>query len=258
MINYRWLYALAFDASIIVAAMFAFEQWPSVVTGLLAIILIGTRQHGIAVLGHDGAHGSICKPRWLNDALAKLCFWPLGISLREYRAFHFMHHGFVGTPHDPERRLKAKNATAWDLPASRRRILMLCAKDFLILPALRDVMPFMALVVSSTSIVWALAFWTWVIVVFGLWPLVLWFMALSTSFWASNRMRIWTEHQGTDGTHCVRMSWWQRFLFAPHNIGWHFEHHANAAVPFHRLPEVRCQKSVTVTELFTSFRGAAE
>ncbi len=246
----RWLAAFVFDWGAIAAAMVAFERWPGALTGLAAVLLIGTRQHGIAVLGHDGAHGAICRPRWLNDALARACFWPLGIGLKRYRAFHFAHHRWVGTALDPERALKARNAAAWALPASRGRVLWLCGMDFLAWPALRDILPFMALAASPGAVGAALIFWAGVVAVFGWEPLELWFGALVTAFWASNRLRIWTEHQGTDGTHCVRASWWQRFVFLPHNIGWHVEHHEAPGVAFWRLPGRRRQEAVSVGELW--------
>lgn len=337
----KWLAALAFDYGVIAASIFAFEQRPGLLTGALAVLFIGCRQHGIAVLGHDGSHGSICKPAWLNDALARLCFLPFGISLARYRSFHLAHHRFVGTDRDPERKLKAGAAPAWDMPwkdvsgpglstgyvddrrvaaprftsslsepcpgeivgpgetrthisrknsavpiphshrptdayaRSRstdyrvlprrslisliaiprvtRHILLLCAKDFLIWPALREVAPFMRLVASPGATLAAVAIWATIALTLGWQPVALWFAALSTSFWASNRLRIWTEHQGTNGTHRIWPTWWQRFLFLPHNIWVHPEHHANAAIPFYDLPRMRRGESLSVGELFRTF-----
>lgn len=252
---HRWFAALAFDVGLIVAAIITFEIWPGLLTGALAILLIGTRQHGIGVLAHDGVHRSICKNRWLNDALAQVCFWLLGISLTRYRAFHLAHHRFVGTALDPERALKAGAAPAWDMPANMRHILTLCAKDFLVWPALREIIPFMRLVASPGATLAAIAIWGGVAWLFGWVPVALWLTALATAFWASFRFRVWTEHQGTDGTNCVRMTWWQRFLFAPHRIGWHAEHHAAPGVPFYELPGRRCQRAIGVGELFARYAG---
>jgi len=245
-----------FDWGIIAAAIAMFEQWPGFLTGILAIILIGTRQHGIAVLGHDGAHGTICRPKWLNDIFAHVAFLPFGIDLARYRAFHFAHHRFVGTDLDPEQELKAQAAPAWDMPASSRHILLLSAKDFLVWPALRELVPFMALASSPMAFLAGLGFWAIVTLTLGYWPVLLWYTALTTSFWASNRLRIWTEHQGTDDTHCVSATWWQRFLFLPHNIGWHCEHHARPDLAFYQLPLLREKmrtKAVSVGELWAGY-----
>jgi fatty acid desaturase len=42
--------------AVIIGAMFLYVAWPSAVTLVLAIALIGPRQLGLAVLMHEGAH----------------------------------------------------------------------------------------------------------------------------------------------------------------------------------------------------------
>ena len=60
-----------------------------------------------------------------------------------------------------------------------------------------------------------------------------------TTFWAVFRLRVYMEHVGTDETHRVHLSLFQRALFAPHNIWIHWEHHTHPSVPYWALPEVR-------------------
>ncbi len=249
----KWLTAFVFDWLVVISFISLFSFYTNLLTGLLAVLLIGTRQHALAVLGHDGSHKTITKTKWLNDLLAKICFLPFGINLNKYRAFHLTHHRFLGTSLDPELSLKAQNQKVWQLPVSFSRILFLSLKDFLIWPALRDILPFIKMVASVSSVLIASIIWLSVLIIFGWQPIVLWFLALCTSFWASNRLRIWQEHTGTSGVHCVKATWWQRFLFLPHNIGYHLEHHETPGVPFYQLPSHRINLSIPVGTLFRGF-----
>jgi hypothetical protein len=98
-------------------------------------------------------------------------------------------------------------------------------------------------------------------VALGYWPVIaLWFGALATSYWAFFHLRMWIEHVGTDGTHRVYLSWWQRLLFAPHNTWYHYEHHRWPSVPCHLLPRARLLDQtvpiVTWSELLRHYRLA--
>lgn len=252
----RWLAAFAFDWSVIAASIAFYERYPGYLTGFIAIVLIGTRQHALAVLGHESAHGSISKNQFLNDLLGKLAFLPFGISLRNYRRFHFAHHKYLGTSLDPELELKAQAAPAYGISVKPTTILWLAYKDFLIWPAMRETIPFMRLIGSLGASLAAFGFWGLLSTYLGPTPALLWFLSLSTSFWASNRLRIWTEHQGTDGTHRIEPTWWERFLFLPHGIWVHPEHHEDARIPFYRLPLVRKEKGIKVWELYSSFQNS--
>src|SRR4029078_8214456 len=70
---------------------------------------------------------------------------------------------------------------------------------------------------------------------------ILFMIAKPTSFWAVFRLRVYQEHVGTSETHRCNLSLWQRFLFAPHNIWIHWEHHEFPHVPYWQLPELRKQ-----------------
>src|ERR1700674_5714290 len=84
-----------------------------------AIVVLGITQHAIVILGHHAAHRHVAARSWLNEAAGAICFWPLFVSLRSYRPFHFGHHARVGQPSDPE--LIAKNWTPhrWRADANR-------------------------------------------------------------------------------------------------------------------------------------------
>jgi fatty acid desaturase len=135
----RWLAAAFTDYAIVMLAMaaayYAFEYAQTnrfaatsdivaFAAIVVAVIVIGTRQHAILVLAHDGGHGHLSENRKLNDLLTNLfSFWPFGLGVSGYRKFHFAHHRYMGTESDPELFLKKQAAPAYDLPASRQRIL---------------------------------------------------------------------------------------------------------------------------------------
>ena len=52
-------------------AMLLFARWPNPVSFLVAVVLIGSRQLGLLILMHDGAHGMLARTPWLNRVLAQ-------------------------------------------------------------------------------------------------------------------------------------------------------------------------------------------
>jgi fatty acid desaturase len=263
----RWLLLAAIDWGVIVLALVlarAADHWAAYV---LAVFVIGTRQHALALLGHDGAHHLVCRSHRLNDAAAALLsYWPLGVGLTAYRVHHFTHHRLPGTARDPELAYKRSRAPQWDLPATpRRRLFWYFLKDILGL-SLKDLVYVMRVVppVSAMDVLGPALWWVVALAVLlgtgNAWVLVIWFAALVTSFWAMFRLRIWTEHLGTGHVHRVGVRWWQRLLFLPHNTWCHYEHHRWPSVPCWRLPAARAlDDSVPVLslgELFESYRTA--
>ena len=97
-----WL-AVGTSWAVIAAAMGAFIYWPSFGVGAIALVLIGGRQLGLAILMHDCAHRSLFATRWLNDWVGRwLCAVPLWHDLARYRVHHLKHHRDAGTPQDPD------------------------------------------------------------------------------------------------------------------------------------------------------------
>ena len=89
--------------AVIIAAAAMFVVWPNLLTYILAVMIIGARQLGLAILMHDGAHGLLSKNRKLNDFLGQ---WASGVfigaSLQEYRDYHLKHHKYAQQNDDPD------------------------------------------------------------------------------------------------------------------------------------------------------------
>lgn len=211
----------------------------------LAIPLLGTRQHAISILGHDGAHYSACQNRFFNDCFTQLfTFWPLATGLDGYRKFHFMHHRATGEAYDPELIFKKLAKSEWELPMPRRRIVGFTILDMLGF-AIIDIIRLNLMIkrISFRDVFGPLVLWT-IISIFLfkshlLWALALWWFSMVSSFWASFRIRVWGEHVGVKDTHRIHMNLLQRFFFGPHNVWMHYEHHKWPSMPFYNLPRAR-------------------
>ncbi len=93
---------------LIFAAGAMFALWPNPLTYILAVMLIGARQLGLAILMHDAAHGALHSNLKVNDWVGEwLCAAPVGARLESYRDYHLKHHRFTEQPEDPDLALSA-------------------------------------------------------------------------------------------------------------------------------------------------------
>lgn len=238
------------------------------ITYFLAVLIIGNRQHALAILGHDGAHFLVHQNRKTNDFLCDVfCFWPLLITTEGYRKLHLLHHKTTGTADDPELMHKAARAPQWDLPMTKKKIAFYSFKDLFgySIPDLIIILTFsqpekkshLLPIVALNAI--AIPFFIWV----GFWWIpLLWYTSLATSFMMFFRLRLWLEHQGTDDTQRVHLNWWQKHLLAPHNIWLHWEHHKWPTLPYHQLEKARGLVAhpipLSLSELLSSLEAAPQ
>jgi fatty acid desaturase len=93
---------------VIAAAMALFARWPNPLTLAVAIMIIGGRQLGLAILMHDAAHGLLFRRRAVNDRIAQwLCAYPVVTDLHLYRPYHLKHHRLTQQADDPDLPLSA-------------------------------------------------------------------------------------------------------------------------------------------------------
>lgn len=98
---------LIVHAWIVILAAIGLALWTAhPLAWIAAIILVGSRQLGLAILMHDGAHGLLHPNRKVNNFLGQ---WASGIftgsDLQAYRAYHLTHHRYTQQPEDPDLRL---------------------------------------------------------------------------------------------------------------------------------------------------------
>lgn len=255
--------------------------WPILIP--ICIMVIGTRQLGLAILMHEAAHGALHPDHRLNDWLGHwLCAVPVGASLSAYRPYHLSHHRFAQQLEDPDLILSAPFPVS---PASLRRKIIrdLTGQTFfkqrVLLPlalmrqvrasggthdlpdlssARRDSPHEYEAVVTGRSILHFLlvnlALLTSLSLI-GLWwaYFVLWLLPMATWFPMVTRIRNIAEHACVEGSatdpyraaRTTRASWWERAFIAPYRVNFHAEHHLFMHVPCWNLP--RLHRAVAAT-----------
>jgi fatty acid desaturase len=93
---------------VIGAAMALYAVWPNPLTFVVAVLVIGSRQLGLAILMHDGAHGVLMRTKRWNDPVSQwLCAYPVFTDTIPYRHYHLKHHRSTQQPDDPDLGLSA-------------------------------------------------------------------------------------------------------------------------------------------------------
>lgn len=227
--------------ALIFGSMALFVWWPNAFTFLLAAMVIGTRQLGLAILMHDAAHGLLFANRRLNDwAAAWLCAYPVFTSLALYRPYHLTHHRFTQQAEDPDLGLSAA------FPITRKSLFRKVLRDLTGQTAFqrrreqfrRGVAVREGLIVNA--VLWA------VLAAAGYWWLypVLWLVPLATWYQLVSRIRNIAEHAVVPdnddplrNTRTTFASPLERLLIAPYWVNFHLEHHLFMFVPCWRLPQ---------------------
>ncbi len=107
--NVRGIWCVIHAWAVIAAAMTLYAAWPNPLTFVVAVVVIGSRQLGLAILMHDAAHGVLTASSWLNDRLSQIfCAWPVFSDTVAYRHYHMIHHRRTQQPDDPDLHLSAK------------------------------------------------------------------------------------------------------------------------------------------------------
>ena len=230
--------------------------WP--VTIPLAIMIIGGRQLGLAILQHDAAHGCLHPDLKLNDWVAD---WLCGGGVAAYRAYHLQHHKYAQQAEDPDLVLSAP------FPISRESFRRKVVRDLTgqtwfkqrfgrltsrlkarapgqpLLPILADEVRRQRhwLIFNGIAIAgfWAAGYpWGW----FALWlaPRATWYQLIT-------RMRNIAEHamvaknepDPLRHARTTRANLIERALIAPYYVNYHCEHHMFMHVPCWNLPRLR-------------------
>lgn len=247
---WRGVAMVAHAWGVIAAAAALAIAFPNVATVALAVLVIGSRQLGLAILMHDAAHGLLAtRTRW-NDRLGQwLCAVPVGIDLFEYRQYHLKHHAYAQQPEDPDLVLSAP------FPVTRASLARKALRDLTGLTFLKlRVLPFALALVGRHRLRrsdWALAGFNGALALvasaFGmLWAyLLLWLLPAATWNMLVTRVRNIAEHACMTNdadpwrvARTTRAGLLARALVAPYFVNYHAEHHLFMAVPCYRLPAI--------------------
>lgn len=249
----------------IALAVLLFALWPNPLTFILAVMVIGSRQLGLAILMHDAAHSALFRTRALNEFVGEwLCGRPILAELASYRHYHLTHHRFTQTDKDPDLVLSSK------FPTTRASLLRKFGRDLTGQTGIKQLagqilMSFRLAgdedAVKAAASDFAQAFKArdlWkslpvflaVIVLLGLigdwwWGLAFWLLPFLTWFQLVLRIRNIAEHGATEQSENplqnVRTTLagpLERLLVAPYWVNYHLEHHMVMHVPCWRLREM--------------------
>ena len=242
--------------ALILGSMALFVWWPNPFTFLLAVMVIGARQLGLAILMHDAAHGLLFADRRLNEwAGAWLCAFPVFTSLALYRPYHLTHHRHTQQAEDPDLGLSAP------FPITRKSLRRKIVRDLTGQTAfqrrgdqIRRSMGSADLPLAMrpanlarkergglivNTVLWVL------LAAAGYWWLypVLWLLPLATWYQLVSRIRNIAEHavvpDNDDPLRNTRTTYADpvaRLFVAPYWVNYHLDHHLFMFVPCWRLP----------------------
>jgi fatty acid desaturase len=243
---------------VITAAVALVAWWPNPLTYLLAVAVIGSRQLGLAILMHEGAHGLLSPVEKVNFWLSQLfCAYPVGAETRAYRRYHLQHHAHTQTADDPDlilskpfpiteasyRRKLIRDLTGQTGFEQRKAQISqaMGAGNRPLLERLLSLFKALGPQLAAQVILFTLA------ALAGVWwayPL-LWVVPLLTWFQVVTRIRNIAEHAVvTDSDDPLRntrttiASLIERAFIAPYYVNYHLEHHLVFYVPAYNLPRV--------------------
>ncbi|NBF09654.1 fatty acid desaturase family protein [Pseudomonas sp. Fl4BN1] len=257
------LLALLADWVLIAAAFTCAALWPHPVTYLLAALIIARSQLALAVIMHESAHGVLLHSQKLNDLVGQWCAaGPLFLSLQTYRAGHLKHHRHPMEHDDPV--VGVFGLGDYPLPRGKlatRLLADLCGVGYFISAFrfargdYRAIMPRVdktrgqvlgevLSMVAGNGLLFGLLSWSghpW-------FYLGLWLLPAITLLPLLGRVRAIMEHAGmpvsadqSQNARSIVRANWQTFVFGPHAIHYHIEHHLYVRMPFYHLRSVHEQ-----------------
>ncbi len=245
---------VAAEWALIAATIYLCQRFWHPMLYVFVVAFIGSRQHALLVLMHDGVHYRLLRNRRLNDWMSEVILaWPHLVTARQYRKNHFAHHKYLNTAQDPDLK-RRKGDPAWVFPQAVPDAGEIAFRDVtgLNAPAMLKLAASVASAdkVSTGFLVVALrilcrrAGHHRICRCAGRFRAVLGRpdVHLAGAGHAHPRhRRASCDRRTGDGVPADRTThptWIERIFLAPKNVNYHIEHHFFPSVPFYRLPEL--------------------
>ena len=107
-VEWKGIALIAHAWAVILGSIALVALFPNPLTYIVAVVLIGSRQLGLAILMHDGAHGCLSRNEARNMALSQwFCAYPVFADTVAYRRYHLAHHARTQQDDDPDLVLSA-------------------------------------------------------------------------------------------------------------------------------------------------------
>ena len=229
-----------------------------IVTVPLAIAVVGSRQLGLSILLHEGAHGCMARNPSVNMAISQwFCAYPVFADTKIYRDYHLSHHVHAQTMKDPDlilsapfpvtassfrrkmlrdltgqtgfKQRRAQVKAALGVPGSGFAARLKVFVQKLGGPLVANAVILAAMIAAG---VW------WAYPLLWIFPLISWQQAVT-------RVRNIAEHAliPVDGdplgvARTTKANWITRLFLAPYYVNYHAEHHFMMYVPCYNLPKL--------------------
>lgn len=258
--RYTWkaVAMIAHAWALILGSIALVAVWPNPFTFVLAVLIIGSRQLGLAILMHDGAHGGLSGNEKVNLFLSQwFCAYPILAETRAYRRYHLKHHAHTQQANDPDLVLSAPfpitqisyRRKFWrDISGQtgyqQRKAQFLNALGKPEWPWRQRLQHFrttlgpQCLVNAVMFAAFALAGVWWAYPLLWVLPLITWMMVIT-------RIRNIAEHAVVPdsddplrNTRTTHANFIERLFVAPYYVNYHLEHHLLFYVPCYNLPRV--------------------
>lgn len=224
----------------------------------LIVIWIGSRQHALGYLMHEGSHYFLFpKNKIVNDFVGELfAAWPLFLSMRNYRETHFNHHRHATTNKDPEW-MRRQTLASWQFPTTSVKLFLILLKTVLGLNTVSMLTTFNPKRNSNPSqnqkksnlFFLRLGYYLLIVAILTylkLWTIIAlyWFVPYLTWLQLISRLRSIAEHYALEydqplrQTRSISTNLWEKLFIAPLNLNYHLEHHLYPSVPFYNLAKL--------------------
>ena len=254
--NWHATWLLVHCWGVIFTTWAACALWTNPVVVAVGVLIVGTRQLGLTVLNHEGAHHLLYSNRALNDWVSEwILNRPLfGASVHGYRKSHLEHHKHTQQQGDPDLVLSApfpitktsfrrkvwrdlSGQTGWKQrkelvvsafrPAGGPISVRLNRAAYRLGPNLLINMAFLAGFVAYG--VWYLYFLLWLL------PSMTWLLFISRLRNIGEHACVVDNDDRLRNTRTTHASWLERMFIAPYWVNYHLEHHLLVSCPCYRL-----------------------
>jgi fatty acid desaturase len=257
-VEWKGIVLIAHAWAVILGSVALVAMFPNPLTYILAVMLIGSRQLGLAILMHEGAHRCFSRNETRNMALSQwLCAYPIFADTLAYRRYHLQHHAHTQQEDDPDLVLSAPfpitkasyRRKFWrDITGrtgyEQRKAQLINALGDPSWPFARRARYFgekLGPQILVNGIMFAgltLAGIWWAYPLLWLVPLLTWMMVIT-------RIRNIAEHAVVPdsddplrNTRTTKANIFERIFIAPYYVNYHLEHHLLFYVPCYNLPKL--------------------
>lgn len=239
-----------------------FAYFKTIFTLVLAIVLTGIFIYRLQIIGHDGLHYSLANSKKLNDFFTRFIllapqFTPMSLN----RFNHLNHHGRFATEFDADWQYY-QTSDKDTKPKFYIWLLQLIGFGFVFKiaykllagkkpnaakeQAAKNTANELPLDIFSIMVAQSVIFGLFYFTLGWQYYFLIWILAVFGVFVPLNTIRSFCEHSipEPDDSKSNRLftfesNFIESFILAPHNMNYHFEHHAYMYIPYYHLPALK-------------------